>query len=159
MSAHLDPPSRPPWPGVVRAALLLVAVTAVVFSVEFFRNPQDSAEAPVLTVAWVVALAVAAPAVAHVLNRRTALATDTYRTLVLAVPQLPVLVLLAAADVWLDVRSGYLLEGSGEEAMSYGIGLTVATLFGLVLVLLVAAAATTGARRAATVSGRADSLA
>ncbi|GAA5166382.1 hypothetical protein [Ornithinimicrobium tianjinense] len=159
MSTPVDRPPRPLWPGIVRAALLLVTVTAAVFSVEFFRNPQDSAGAPVLTVIWVVALATAAPVVAYVLNRRTPLATDSYRTLVLSVPQLPLLVLLAAVDVWLDVRSGYLLEGSGEESMSYGIGLTLATLFGMVVVLLVAVAARTGAGRAGTVAGRAGALA
>ncbi len=140
------------WRSVLRAALLLAAVTTVVFAFEFFRDPSDTGDAPVLTLVWVGILALAAPVTAYAMNRRQAAATDGLRTLAIAAPQLPLLMLLMTFDVWLDVRSGYLLAGSGEEAMSYGIGTTLAAVFGLLLVALVALAARLGARRAAAPS-------
>lgn len=133
-----------PWGSVLRAALLLAAVTTIVFAVELFRDPSDTEDAPVLTVIWVAVLALAAPLTAYAMNRRHPIGTDPARALGLAAPQLPLLVLLVSFDVWLDVRSGYLLAGSGEEAMSYGIGTTVAAVFGLIVVALVALAARWG---------------
>lgn len=131
----------------LRAALLPAAVTTIVFLPEFFRDPAATEGAPALTLIWVGILLLAAPITAYVMNRRQAVATDALRSLILAAPQLPLLVLLMTIDVWLDVRSGYLLAGSGEEAMSYGIGTTLAAIFGLIVVGLVASTARLGARR------------
>lgn len=147
MSTRATHPPVPPALAVVQATLVLVAVTTLVFVPELFRDPADTERAPVLTIAWVVCLAGAAPLAAYVINRRKPIATDLLRTLLLALPQLPLLVLLARADVWLDVQRGYLLENSGEEAMSYGIGTTVAVAFGLLVVALVALAARSGTPR------------
>ncbi len=129
------------------AAVPPAAATTIVFLFEFFRDPAATEDAPALTLLWVGVLLVAAPITAYVVNRRRAVATDALRSLVIGAPQLPLLVLLVTIDVWLDVQSGYLLAGSGEEAMSYGIGTTVAAIFGLILVVLVAVAARVGARR------------
>jgi hypothetical protein len=62
-------------------------------------------------------------------------------------PQVPLFVLLSVASIWLDVQRGHLLAGSGEEAMSYGIGATVSAVAGIVLLILVSVAAKFGSRR------------
>lgn len=147
---HHAPPTRSrraSFMGTLRGALLPAAVTLLLFGPEFFRDPADSEDAPVLTLIWAGMVLVGAPATAFVMNRRVPLATDGKRGLLIGVPQLPLVVLLVAMDVWLDVQSGDLLAGSGEVAMAYGIGTTMAGIFGLLLAVLVAAAARSGARR------------
>jgi hypothetical protein len=62
------------------------------------------------------------------------------------VPQVVLTVALIRLDTWLDVRSGYLLAGSGEEAMAYGLGTIIGALLGLVLAVLVTAGALLGSR-------------
>ena len=99
---------------------------------------------------WLVMLLAAAPSVAALVNRRTPAATTALRALVVGAPQLPTALGLVALDVWLEVRSGYLLAGSGEEAMAFGIGTILGAAGGLVLALLVAVAAHLGARTART---------
>jgi hypothetical protein len=136
-----------PTSAVARQAALLAAVTAVVFAVELLRDPSGAEAAPLVTLVWLVALLLAAPVVAYLANRRRPVAVDVTRAALVAMPQLPVVVALMAVDVWLDVQRGYLAAGSGEEAMSYGIGVTVSTVAGLVLVALVAGSARLGARR------------
>jgi uncharacterized membrane protein len=49
-------------------------------------------------------------------------------------------------DVWLDVQNGNLLRGSGEEAMSYGLGTLAGLVAGVILVVLVAFTSRLGAR-------------
>jgi hypothetical protein len=93
-----------------------------------------------------VLLVAAAPIAAFVFNRRWPVAKTGMRALAVGLPQLAVAVILIRLDVWLEVRSGYLLAGSGEEAMSYGIGTVVAVVGGTILSLLVALAARHGAR-------------
>lgn len=138
--------SRRALPGIVQGGLLPAAVTAVLFVPEFFRDPADAGGAPGLTLVWAGILLLGAPTAAFVMNRRVPVATDLLRSLLIGVPQLPLVVLLMVVDVWLDVQSGYLLAGSGEEAMSYGIGTMVAGVFGLLLTALVVTAARLGAR-------------
>lgn len=141
--------SRASFMAALRGALAPAAVTLLLFVPEYFRDPAESGDAPALTLIWAGVLLVGAPATAFVMNRRAPVATDGLRGLLIGVPQLPLVVLLMAIDVWLDVQSGYLLAGSGEEAMAYGLGTTVAGIFGLLLAILVAAAARRGARRPA----------
>ena len=40
-------------------------------------------------------------------------------------------------NTWLEVRSGYLLAGSGEESMAYGFGTSVGGVGGIVTAILV----------------------
>ena len=75
------------------------------------------------------------------MNRRRPFATDAPRALQSGLPQLPLAVGLVVLDVWLEVRTGYLLAGSGEEAMSYGIGGVLSAAVGLLVTMLVAVGA------------------
>jgi hypothetical protein len=50
-------------------------------------------------------------------------------------------------DIWLDVRSGYLIAESGEVEMARGFGTVMAVGVGLLLTVLVLAAACIGASR------------
>lgn len=128
------------------AASMSAVATALVFVPEFFRDPAGAQTAPAVTLIWLLAVLTAAPVVAHVVARRRP-AVGAGGALIVGLPQLPLVVALAMLDVWFDVRSGYLLAGSGEEAMSYGIGSTVATVVGSVLAGLVAVSSRWGARR------------
>jgi hypothetical protein len=120
------------------------AATILVFLPMMLRSPSTTQAPPF---GWLVALVLGPPLAAYIVSRRlgTRLSTGSY--FLAGLPQLPVLVLLAAASVWLDVRRGHLLADSGEEAMSYGIGMTVASIAGIALLILVAIAARLGARR------------
>lgn len=132
---------------VVWLAVLPAAATVVVFIPILLRNPSTTEAAPAL---WLAALLLGAPLTAYLASRRLGVRLKVASALTAGLPQLPVLVALSAASVWLDVQRGQLPAGSGEEAMSYGIGTTVASIAGVILVILVAAAALLGARRRAT---------
>lgn len=148
MNTGVTPQPTPTTAGqLARAALLPAAVTVAVFVPEFFRDPSQVESSWGITLVWLVALLVAAPVTAYLINRRRAVATTVGRAALVGLPQLPLVVLLMVVDVWFDVRSGYLLAGSGEEAMSYGIGSVVASVFGAILLVLVAVTARLGARR------------
>lgn len=56
----------------------------------------------------------------------------------------------ATVDIWLDVRSGYLIAGSGEVEMALGFGTVMAVGVGLLLTVQVYAAARVGAVRRRT---------
>ncbi|MDC5698598.1 hypothetical protein OO014_15170 [Intrasporangium calvum] len=133
--------------GLLTAALLPAVVTLLVFVPEFLRDPATAT--PTGSLVWLGVLLVAAPVAAFVQNRRLAVAANAGRSLLVGAPQLPLVVALTMLDVWIDVQRGYLPPGSGEEAMAYGIGSMISAVVGLILILLVAAAARLGARRAA----------
>lgn len=136
---------------VLPAALLAVAATAVVYAPQLVTDAGDMSRVPGPVMAvWLILLLAAAPTVAALLNRRTPAATTALRALAVGAPQVPTAFGLVALDVWLEVRSGYLLAGSGEEAMAYGIGTLLGAVGGLVLALLVAVAAYLAARTALT---------
>ncbi|MDQ3549694.1 MAG: hypothetical protein M3439_12850 [Chloroflexota bacterium] len=92
---------------------------------------------------WLLAL-VAAPVVAFIVNWFRPTATDVDIAFILGPPQVVILPLMAALDVWLDVRNGYYI--GGEASMAYGIALTVASAGGVILVLLVCFSGRLGAR-------------
>ncbi len=122
------------------AALLPVLATVLIWTPQLSGNPEEVSP-------WFLApLPVGAPIVALVVNWCWPAVTNPARAAWTALPQLATVVLLVWLDVWLDVRSGYLLKDSGEEAMSYGIGLTVAGIAGVILVVLVGCAGRLGAR-------------
>lgn len=57
-----------------------------------------------------------APVLALLANYCGPKAADADRAMLVALPQLAVVPLMIRFDVWLDVRSGYLLRDSDEEA-------------------------------------------
>lgn len=127
-------------------AVLPAAATIVVYLPQLLTDSDEMAAAPgAVMLAWLALLLLAAPLVAARLNRSLRVPLTASRAMVLAGTQLAVAVALVRLDAWLEVRSGYLLANSGEEAMAYGIGGVAGVLVGLVvgaLVVLAAAVAT-----------------
>lgn len=128
---HPSPPAVSHASGL---ALAPAAATAVLYSPQLLTDPdQMSTLPPALGWLWVLMLLSAAPAVAWVIGRREgSRVPGGGRDVVAGLVQLVVAVILVRLDTWLEVRSGYLLAGSGEEAMSYGLGTSVAGLVGTV---------------------------
>ena len=124
-------------------AVASAAATALVFIPVLLRSPSTSQIVPV---AWLVALVLAAPITAYQVSRRLDVTLSIFTSLLVGLPQVPLIVLLSTTGVWLDVQRGHLLAGSGEESMTYGIGISVAFVIGSFLLVLVAAAARVGAR-------------
>jgi len=85
---------------------------------------------------WWILSVVAAPIVAFAVNRVRPTTIDADRAIATGFPQVVILLVMIALDVWLDGRHGYYV--GGEAGMAHGIGLTVGVLGGSVLVLLVA---------------------
>ena len=131
---------------VTRTALAATLATTVVILPQLPINEGQAAELPeVLRWAWLVALLTTAPVTAYVVARLCR--RSHHGAMALAgVPQVVLTVALIRLDTWLDVRSGYLLAGSGEEAMAYGLGTIIGALLGLVLAVLVTAGALLGSR-------------
>jgi hypothetical protein len=119
------------------------AATALVFIPAFLRDPSTMAAVPG---EWLATLLPAPPLTAYLASRRFGGGLHFASCLLVGLPQLPLVMLLSTAAVWLDVQRGHLLIGSGEESMSYGIGTMVSFVAGTILVLLVATAARLGAR-------------
>lgn len=135
---------------LVALSLLPAAATAVVYLPHLLTDSDVMAGFPgVVMLAWLALLLLAAPLVAVAVNRSLRVRLDLPRELVVAGTQLAVAVALVRLDVWLEVRSGYLLANSGEEAMAYGIGGVVSVLVGVVLGALVVLAAGVAARHQA----------
>ena len=142
-------------PAFAAAALVPAAATAAAFSPELFVNPLDDVSGRV-RVGWLALLLCAAPLAAVALNLLRPVATTKDRAVWLALPQIVVFVALVRVDVWLDVRSGYLLADSGEEAMAYGLGMIAALIAGVLVAGPTAAGARWGAHRAARRRGSHD---
>ncbi|MDQ0821066.1 hypothetical protein QFZ79_003439 [Arthrobacter sp. V4I6] len=134
--------SRVAWLAATSAA-----ATVLVFIPVVLRNPSTTEAVPP---GWLVAMLLAAPLTAYLASRRLGIPLKVASSLLVGLPQLPLIVVLSAISVWLDVQRGNLLAGSGEESMSYGIGTTAAFIAGIILLILVAAAAMLGARHRAT---------
>lgn len=121
------------------AALLPMLATAVTLTPELFSTPE---RVPL----WLgILLPFNAPAVALLVNWRWPAATNRDRATWAALPQVAIVPLMVWLDVWLDVRSGYLLKNSGEEAMAFGFGTVLGVITGIVLLVLVGFAGRIGA--------------
>ena len=132
---------------LLQLALLPAAATVVAYLPQLLTNSGEMSRVPgVLLLGWLAVLLLAAPAVAALLNRSLRLPMEPQRVVAVAATQLAVMIALVRFDVWLEVRSGYLLVDSGEEAMAYGIGGVASTVVGLVLGALVTAAAAVASR-------------
>jgi hypothetical protein len=135
---------------VATPALVAAAATTVVYLPQLTVNANQLAELPgALRASWFVLLLVAAPVAAYIVTRRARLAarrTPGAALILAGVPQVLLLLALTYLDVWLEVRSGYLLADSGEEAMAYGLSAIFGTLLGLVLAALVTLGASLGRR-------------
>lgn len=128
---------------VASVALVPTAATVLVFIPMLLRDPSTMAAVPG---EWLATLILAPPLTAYLASRRFGGGLHFASSLLVGLPQLPLVMLLSTAAVWLDVQRGDLVAGSGEEAMSYGIGTMVAFVAGTILVLLVATAARLGVR-------------
>lgn len=126
--------------------LLLAAVSAILFVPQLATDPEDFPAG--LNLAWLLLLLSAAPVAAFILTRHRGRLSAAQQWIV-SLSQLAITVALVRLDTWLEVRSGYLLAGSSEVAMSYGIGLVLSLVAGSVLAFLVAVGAQTGGRRPA----------
>ena len=146
-AGHGDDQTRTPARGRLGTTVLATIVaTTVVFAPMFLFRADIWENVPrFFGPAWFVVLLLAAPVTALLINRRLPVATTAGRALLLGLPQLPLAIALMWLDIWLDIRSGYLLAGSGEVEMAYGYGTVMAAGVGLLLVLSVAVAARYGA--------------
>lgn len=135
-------------PSLPLAAAAPAAVTVVVLLPELALLPDALEHAGWVRGLWLVVLLVAAPAAAWLVNRTRPTADRPSRALLTGLPQLLLLPAVVALDVRLDIIRGYLLAGTGEVQMAYGIGLTAALALGVALTLLVAVAGHLGARTA-----------
>lgn len=140
-------PSRRASAGqAARLAVVPAAATVLVFVPVVLRSPSTTQAVPP---GWFITLLLAAPLTAYLASRRGP-PLGLAAALLVGLPQVPLVVLLSIAAIRLDVQRGHLLAGSGEEAMSYGIGIGVGAIAGVILLILVSAATLLGARRRAT---------
>lgn len=142
-----SPTGREALRGVGWVAAASAAVTTLVFIPILVRSPSTT---QAVSPGWLVALILAAPLSAYLVSRLVGTALSLSLSLLTGAPQVPLMVLLSAAAVWLDVQRGHLVAGSGEEAMSYGIGTTVAVAVGILLLIAVAVGTRLGARHRGT---------
>lgn len=127
----------------VSAAATATLVAA--YSPQLLMDAGQFARLPLaLRLGWLALLVVAPPFVAFVAARRHR-RTSAWTWLGVGLPVPVAAALLVWLDVSLEVRSGYLLAGSGEEAMAYGIGTALGIAGGIVLAVLVTTAAWMGA--------------
>lgn len=145
----LPAPSHAPVRGGWGSALLApAAVTTAVYSPMLLFRPDLWDNVPgYVGLVWFIVLVSGAPVTAALVNRRRPVATTQARGWLLGLPQLPLALGLMWLDVQLDVRSGYLLAESGEVEMALGLGSVMAVGVGLLLTVLVHAAALVGAAR------------
>lgn len=139
-----------------RAVVLApAAATLIVYVPELATDAGQMADLPTLA-RWVqmVLLLGAAPVVASAVALRTRAGVDRRAAAAAGLAQLAVAVGLVRLDVWIEVRTGYLLAGSGEEAMAYGLSTIAGIAGGLVLAVLVVLAIYIGTRAAAARESR-----
>ncbi|MBT2522593.1 hypothetical protein [Arthrobacter sp. ISL-28] len=119
------------------------AATALVFIPALLSDPSTTEAVPG---GWLATLLLAGPLTAYFASRLSGKPLDATASLLVGLPQLPLILLLSTARIWIDVQRGHLLAGSGEDAMAYVIGTPLAFVAGTILMTLVAAAARLGAR-------------
>ncbi len=108
-----------PTSALAKVAALAALVTVIVYLPQLLTDTDEMSELGAgLNLAWAVSFFAAAPAAAAILTRRVRLVANARRSVIMGLPQLVVAVVLTRLDVWLAVRSGYLLADSGEEAMA-----------------------------------------
>lgn len=129
--------------GTVWLAAASTAATALVLLPVLLRSPSTTQAVPAV---WLIALVLAAPLTAYLVSRSRGVTLRIFSLLLAGLPQVPLVLLMSTVAIWLDVQRGHLMAGSGEEAMSYGIGASIAASTGVILMILVAAAARMGAR-------------
>jgi len=127
--------------GLLVTALVPAAATTLAFVPEFFSRPSFG------MFIWLGLGMIVSPVAAHMISRRRPVATDLGRALLVGLPQVPLFVALMMFDVWLDIRNGYLLAGSGDVGMAVGLGTMVGLVAGVVLAGLVAVSTWLGASR------------
>ena len=133
-----------------KLALLPAAATTVVYSPQLLTDSdQMSGLPPALGLLWIALLLLTAPAVAWGLGRRGIPLKASGTVMLVGLTQVVTALILVRLDTWLEVRSGYLLAGSGEEAMSYGIGTLIGGVGGIVTAILVVYGAKFGLGRKA----------
>lgn len=138
-------------PAATVAAAAAAALVAA-YSPQLLMDSSQFAHLPLaMRLGWLALVLVAPPLVAFVASRRHG-RTSAGASFWVGLPLPVAATLLVWLDVWLEVRSGYLLAGSGEEAMAYGIGTVSGVAGGTLLAALVTAAAWmgTGAGRRGT---------
>ena len=141
------PGHAPPQGGRGLALLAPTAATTVVYTPSLLFQPTLWENVPgYVSLVWLAVLISAAPVTAALVNRRRPVAVTHPRSWLLGLPQLPLVLGLAWFDIWLDVRSGYLLPGY-EVEVALGFGTIMAAGFGLLLTVLVNAASVIGAAR------------
>lgn len=120
--------------------------TFLVYLPQLVTDAGQVGQAPVaLRWAWLLLLLLAAPVAAAAVAGRTRTARGRRAAVVAGVAQWVLCVVLVRLDVWLEVRSGYLLAGSGEEAMAYGLSTIAGMVGGLALGTLVGLSVLAGA--------------
>ena len=149
-TGHSEDPTRTPAHGRFATAALgpLAATTVVGLPLLLAARLDAFWQAPAfLGPAWLVILVLAAPTTALIMNKRRPLATTLGRALLIGLPQLPLTVILMWIGIWLDVRSGEITAGTDMVQVALAVGTSLAAGLGLLLVLLVAAAARLGTSR------------
>jgi len=147
-AGHGEEPTRAPGHGGLGTAVLGPLAATVVVGLPLLLAARLDAfwQAPAfLGAAWLVVLVLAAPMTALLMNRRRPRATTLGRALLLGLPQLPLAIILMWMGIWLDVRSGEITAGTNMVTVALTVGTLLAAGLGLLLVLLVAAAARVGA--------------
>lgn len=126
------------WVGAAAAA----ATTLVFVPPILVRSPSTTQAVPP---GWLVAL-ILAPFSTYLVARPTGSSLPWAA----GFPPVPLMVLLSAAAICLDVWRHNMMPDSGEAAMSYGIAIPVPFAFGILLMIAVAAATRLGARHRGT---------
>jgi len=123
---------------ISKLALLPAAATTVVYAPQLLTDSdQMSGLPPAVGLLCIALLLLTAPAVAWGLGRRGVPLKASGAVMLVGLAQVVTALILVRLDTWLEVRSGYLLAGSGEEAMSYGIGALIGGIGGIVTAILV----------------------
>lgn len=109
---NAEPRDRRPLADALSASVLPAVATLVVMSPLLLGTTGGSLP---LTILGLVVLPLAAPAVAYLMQRHHTARRDRTHSLLVGLPQLPLVVALAALAVWLEVRRGAVLPGRARR--------------------------------------------
>lgn len=128
--------------GLGPAALMAAVATSVVLAPVLLIGIDIWNSAPgFVAPVWFAVLFAAAPVTALLWNRRRPVATTFRRALLVGLPQLPLVVALMWLRVTLEVRSGDITAGTEMVTVAFTVGTAFAAGLGLLLTVLVTAAA------------------